>query len=119
MDASHHPGPHTGPDGTLAGIQQHDPNAKYLLTGVYLDPATGTLRRDGSLGSLLGIAVAQQIRQKAPAPRFNLCVGATSGTADSDPLAPLRSEGLNLRYEVYAREPPAGEADHTNDSLDQ
>ena len=109
---------HTGPDSTLAGIQQHDSNAKYLLTGVYPDPTTGALRRDGSLGSLLGIAVAQQIRQKALAPRFNLCVLATSGTADNDPLAPLRSAGLNLRYEVYAREPTAA-ADHTNEPPDQ
>ena len=54
---------YTAPDGTLAGIQQHDPAAKSLLTGVYSDP-TGTLRRDGSLGPLPGIAVAQQMRQK-------------------------------------------------------
>jgi allantoate deiminase/N-carbamoyl-L-amino-acid hydrolase len=109
---------YTAPDGSVAGLQQHDPTAKYLLTGVYPDPSTGTLRRDGSLGSLLGIAVAQQVRQKALAPRFNLCVLATSGTADSDPLAPLRSAGLSLRYEVYARE-PAGGADRTNEPPDQ
>jgi OHCU decarboxylase len=111
---------YTGPVDSLAGIQQHDPNAKYLLTGVYPDPTTGTLRRDGSLGSLLGIAVAQQIRQNARAPRFNLCVLATSGTADSDPLAPLRSAGLNPRFEVYVRErTTAATADHPDESPDQ
>ena len=111
---------HTGPDGALAGIQQHDPNATYLLTGVYADPTTSTLRRDGSLGSLLGIAVAQQIRQNALAPRFNLCVLATSGTADSDPLAPLRSAGLNPRFEVYVRDrTTAATAHHPDEPPDQ
>jgi beta-ureidopropionase / N-carbamoyl-L-amino-acid hydrolase len=108
-----------GPDGSLAGIQQHDPHATYLLTGAYTDPADGSLRRDRGLGSLTGIVVAQQLRQKNLAPRFNLCVLATSGTPDSDPLAPLRSAGLNPRYEVYAREPTAaaerpGELPDTN-----
>ena len=108
---------HTAPDGSLAGIQQHDPGAMYLLTGVYTDSTTGSLRRDGSLGSLTGIAVAQQIRQKNLAPHFNLCVLATSGTPDSDPLAPLRSGGLDTRYEVYAREPSTA-ADNPGEPLD-
>jgi beta-ureidopropionase / N-carbamoyl-L-amino-acid hydrolase len=107
---------YTAPDGGLAGIQQHDPSRKYLLTGVYRDPTTGTPRRDGSLGSLLGIAVAQQIRQKALTTRFNLCVLATSGNTSTDPLAPLHSLGLRPPYEVYAREPTA--ADPPNVSPD-
>jgi hypothetical protein len=93
--------------GILAGIQQRDPHATYLLTGAYTDPTTGSLRRDRGLGSLTGIVVAQHLRQKNLALRFNLCVLATSGAPDSDPLAPLRSAGLNPRYEVYAREPTA------------
>ena len=92
---------YTGPDGTLAGIQQHDPAAKCLLTGVHSDPTTGTLHSDGSLGPLPGIAVAQQIRQKGLAPRFNLCVLAPSGSANIDPLVPLRSLGLPPHYEVF------------------
>jgi OHCU decarboxylase len=106
---------YTGRDGTLAGIQQHDPAAKCLLTGVYSDP-TGTLHRDGSLGPLPGIAVAQQIRQKALATRFNLCVLAPSGSVNIDPLVPLRSLGLSPRYEVFARLPTVTE--QTHDPLD-
>jgi OHCU decarboxylase len=68
---------YAGADGSLAGAQQHNPSGECLLVGVYSDPTTGGLRRDGSLGSLLGIAVAQQIRQKALATRFNLCVLAS------------------------------------------
>ena len=92
---------YTAPDGTLAGIQQHDPAAKCLLAGVHSDPTTGTLHSDGSLGPLPGIAVAQQIRQKGLAPRFNLCVLAPSGSANIDPLVPLRSLGLAPHYEVF------------------
>ena len=95
---------YTAPNGSLAGVQQHTANAKYLLVGVYPDPTTGTLRRDGSLGSLLGIAVAQQIRQKGLATRYNLCVLASSAEADTDPLAPVRSLGLTGHYEVFPRE---------------
>ncbi len=107
---------YTGPDGTLAGIQQHDPAAKCLLTGVYSDPTTGTLHGDGSLGPLPGIAVAQQIRQKALSTRFNLCVLAPSGSANIDPLVPLRSLGLAPHYEVFPREATA--TGHSHDPLD-
>ena len=68
---------YAGADGSLAGAQQHNRSGECLLVGVYSDPTTDGLRRDGSLGSLLGIAVAQQIRQKALATRFNLCVLAS------------------------------------------
>ena len=61
-------------DGNLAGVQQHNSSAECLLIGVYSDPTSGGLRRDGSLGPLLGIAVAQQIRLKALSARLNLCV---------------------------------------------
>jgi OHCU decarboxylase len=63
--------------GDLAAVQQHDPSAECLLIGVYTDPTTGGLSRDGSLGSLVGIAVAQQIRQKALSTPLNLCVLAS------------------------------------------
>ena len=107
---------HTATDGSLAGVQHHDPSVKSLLTGVHSDPTTGTLRSDGSLGSLPGIAVAQQIRQKGLATHFNLCVLAPSDSANIDPLVPLRSLGLSARYEVYARQPTVIE--HTHDPLD-
>jgi 2-oxo-4-hydroxy-4-carboxy-5-ureidoimidazoline decarboxylase len=107
---------YTAPDGSLVGVQHHDPSAKSLLTGVHSDPTTGTLRSDGSLGSLPGIAVAQQIRQKGLATRFNLCVLAPSDSANIDPLVPLRSLGLSARYEVYTGQPTVIE--HTHDPLD-
>jgi OHCU decarboxylase len=107
---------HTAPDGSLAGVQQHDPSAKSLLTGVYSDPTTGTLRRDGSLGPLPGIAVAQQIRQKGLATRFNLCVLAPGGSGNIDPLVPLRSRGLGPNYVVFPRQPTVTE--HAHDPLD-
>jgi OHCU decarboxylase len=104
------------PDGTLAGIQHHGPSAKSLLTGVYSDPTTGTLHTDGSLGALPGVAVAQQIRQKGLATRFNLCVLAPSGSANIDPLVPLRSLGLGPDYVVFPRQPTVTE--HVDDPLD-
>jgi len=107
---------HTAPDGTLAGIQHHDPSAKSLLTGVHADPTTGTLHSDGSLGALPGIAVAQQIRQKALATRFNLCVLAPTGSANIDPLVALHSLGLAPLYEVLASQPTVTE--HAHDPLD-
>jgi OHCU decarboxylase len=104
---------YTAPHGSLAGVQQHDPNAKYLLVGAHSDPTTGTLRRDGSLSSLLGIAAAQQVRQKGLATHYNLCVLASSVEADTDPLAPVRSLALTGRYEVFPREQPIV-TDHPN-----
>ena len=104
---------YTAPDGSLAGVQQHDPNARYLLVGAYCDTTTGALRRDGSLSSLLGIAVAQQVRQKSFATHYNLCVLAFSGGADTDPLAPVRSLALTGSYEVFPREQPIV-TDHPN-----
>ena len=107
---------YTAPDGSLAGIQHHNPSAKSLLTGVHSDPTTGTLHSDGSLGPLPGIAVAQQIRQKRLAPRFNLCVLALSGSANIDPLVPLRSLGLAPHYEVLPGKQTV--TDPTHDALD-
>jgi OHCU decarboxylase len=66
-----------GAAGNLAGVQRNDPNAPYLLVGLYSDSTTEGLRRDAGLGSLLGIAVAQQIRQKQLQTRFGLLVLAS------------------------------------------
>ena len=104
---------YTALDGSLAGVQQHDPNARYLLVGAYCDTTTGALRRDGSLSSLLGIAVAQQVRQKGLVTDYNLCVLASAGEADTDPLAPVRSLALTGSYEVFPREQPIV-TDHPN-----
>ena len=65
---------HVGADGTLAGVQQYDVSVQCLLVGVYSDPTSGGLRRDRSLGALLGIAVAQEMRQKDLPTRLTLCV---------------------------------------------
>jgi OHCU decarboxylase len=66
-----------GAAGNLAGVQQNDPNVPCLLVGLYSDSTTEVLRRDGGLGSLLGIAVAQQIRQKRLPTQFGLLVLAS------------------------------------------
>jgi OHCU decarboxylase len=66
-----------GTGGNLAGVQQNDPAAPCLLIGLYSDSTTEVLRRDGGLGSLLGIAVAQQIRQKRLPTHFGLLVLAS------------------------------------------
>jgi OHCU decarboxylase len=66
-----------GAAGNLAGVQQNDPNVPCLLVGLYCDSTTEVLRRDGGLGSLLGIAVAQQIRQKRLPTQFGLLVLAS------------------------------------------
>ncbi len=66
-----------GAAGNLAGVQRNDPNAPYLLIGLYSDSTTEGLRRDGGLGSLLGIAVAQQIRQQQLQTHFGLLVLAS------------------------------------------
>jgi hypothetical protein len=46
----------------------------YFIFGIYVDPATTSIRRDGSLGSLLGVAVAHSLRLQQRPPRFNLLV---------------------------------------------
>jgi OHCU decarboxylase len=66
-----------GAAGNLAGVQQNDPNVPCLMIGLYSDSTTEVLRRDGGLGSLLGIAVAQQIRQKRLPTHFGLLVLAS------------------------------------------
>jgi OHCU decarboxylase len=66
-----------GAAGNLAGVQQNDPNVPCLLVGLYSDSTTEVLCRDGGLGSLLGIAVAQQIRQKRLPTQFGLLVLAS------------------------------------------
>jgi len=66
-----------GAAGNLAGVQQNDPNVPCLLVGLYSDSTTEVLRRDGGLGSLLGIAIAQQIRQKRLPTHFGLLVLAS------------------------------------------
>jgi OHCU decarboxylase len=66
-----------GAAGNLAGVQQNDLNVPCLLVGLYSDSTTEVLRRDGGLGSLLGIAVAQQIRQKRLPTHFGLLVLAS------------------------------------------
>jgi beta-ureidopropionase / N-carbamoyl-L-amino-acid hydrolase len=66
-----------GAAGNLAGVQRNDPNVPCLLVGLYSDSTTEVLRRDGGLGSLLGIAVAQQIGQQRLPTHFGLLVLAS------------------------------------------
>lgn len=121
-----------GAAGNLAGVQQNDPNVPCLLVGLYSDSTTEVLRRDGGLGSLLGVAVAQQIRQKRLPTHFGLLVLASPAderrgsifldahpgairnapvltVSETDPSSsPLRAAGVS-RCVVLVHQGPAGE----------
>ena len=121
-----------GAAGNLAGVQQNDPNVPCLLVGLYSDSTTEVLRRDGGLGSLLGIAVAQQIRQKRLPSHFGLLVLASPAderrgsifldahpgamrhapvltVTETDPSSsPLRAAGVS-RCVVLVHQGPAGD----------
>ena len=101
----------------------------YFLFGAYFDPTTATPRRDGSLSSLLGVAVAQSLRAQQRPTRLGLLVSpfptdgregsilldAASGSlrdhitlaaADIDPLIPLRATGITERCIVASLPAP-------------
>ena len=101
----------------------------YFLFGAYFDPTTATPRRDGSLSSLLGVAVAQSLRAQQRPTRLGLLVSpfptdgregsilldAASGVlrdlitlaaADIDPLIPLRATGITERCIVASLPAP-------------
>jgi 2-oxo-4-hydroxy-4-carboxy-5-ureidoimidazoline decarboxylase len=124
-----------GAAGNLAGVQRSDPNVPCLLIGLYSDSTTEVLRRDGGLGSLLGIAVAQQIRQKRLPTHFGLLVLASPTderhgsifldahpgairnapvltVTETDPSSsPLRAAGIT-RCIVLVHQGPATDAPH-------
>jgi 2-oxo-4-hydroxy-4-carboxy-5-ureidoimidazoline decarboxylase len=132
-----------GAAGNLAGVQRNDPNVPCLLIGLYSDSTTEVLRRDGGLGSLLGIAVAQQIRQKHLPTHFGLLVLASPADErrgsiflDAHPGAirnapvltvtemepsssPLRAAGIT-RCIVLIHQGPTGDPNipHPGDALD-
>jgi N-carbamoyl-L-amino-acid hydrolase len=130
-----------GAAGNLAGVQQNDPNVPCLLVGLFSDSTTEVLRRDGGLGSLLGIAVAQQIRQKRLPTHFGLLVLASPAderrgsifldahpgairnapvltVTETDPSSsPLRAAGVS-RCVVLVHQGPAGESATADGTLD-
>ena len=130
-----------GAAGNLAGVQQNDPNVPCLLVGLYSDSTTEVLRRDGGLGSLLGIAVAQQIRQKRFPTHFGLLVLASPTderhgsifldahpgairnapvltVTERDPSSsPLRAAGVS-RCVVLVHQGPAGDSATADGTLD-
>jgi OHCU decarboxylase len=87
----------------------------HLLVGLYSDPITKALHRDGRLAAVLGIAVAQHLRQHHTPTRLGLLVLAAPassqpgsvllhpdppvalGTIDSNTLAPLPAAGITGR----------------------
>jgi len=125
-----------GAGGNVAGVQRSDPNVPCLLIGLYSDSTTEVLRRDGGLGSLLGIAVAQQIRQKRLPTFFGLLVLASPvderrgsifldahpgairnapvlTVTERDPSSsPLRAAGIS-RCIVLVHQGPAADAPHS------
>lgn len=58
---------------TAAGSTPSTPSADFLF-GAYFDSTSGTLQRDGSLSTLLGIALAQALRLRQQPSRFGLLV---------------------------------------------
>ncbi|MEA3133401.1 MAG: beta-ureidopropionase / N-carbamoyl-L-amino-acid hydrolase [Gammaproteobacteria bacterium] len=82
--------------GNMMGRRRTDrSNAKRLLVGVHYDTAANTVRYDGRLGCLLGIAVTQQLKQKGRHLPFELLVlarpsderaGRCASLADPDAL---------------------------------
>jgi OHCU decarboxylase len=82
--------------GNMMGRHRTDrTNAKRLLIGVHYDTVAHTVRYDGRLGCLLGIAVTQQLKQKARHLPFELLVlarpadervGRCASLADPDAL---------------------------------
>ena len=101
----------------------------YFLFGAYLDTSTATLRRDGSLAPLLGVALAQSLRAQqhplrlgllvSPFPpdgqRGSILLDAASGplrdhtalaAADIDPLIPLHAAGITERCIVASLPAP-------------
>ena len=101
----------------------------HFLFGAYLDTFTATLRRDGSLGSLLGVALAQSLRVQQHPLRLGLLVSpfptdgqqgsilldAASGplrdhtalaAADIDSLIPVSATGITERCIVASLPAP-------------
>jgi hypothetical protein len=72
------------------------PSPQHLLVGLYSDPTTKAVCRDGRLAPVLGIAVAQHLRQQQIPTRLGLLVLASPASPrtgsvlfDPDPLATL------------------------------
>jgi hypothetical protein len=65
---------HAGMGFTPMSLPVQVPPITYFIFGTYVDPTTTSLRRDGSLASLLGVAIAHALRLKQQPPRFGLLV---------------------------------------------
>jgi OHCU decarboxylase len=79
---------HQGPDpsGELLGVHAQLGNLqsagpRHLLVGIYSDLTTKALHRDGRLAPVLGIAVAQNLRQQQTSTRLGLLVLASPGNS--------------------------------------
>ena len=113
------------------GAQPSEQGAQHLLIGVYYDAMAQALRVDGRLGFLIGIAVAQQLRQRGIGLPFDLAIlahpagewvgnifshadpdairGCAALTAaDIDSLPALRAAGIADRCLAIVRQGPAG-----------
>ena len=63
-----------GMGSTPIGTPTSQPPNGYLAFGAYFDTTTRAPRRDGSLGTLLGVAIAQDLRLKQRPTRYGLLV---------------------------------------------
>jgi OHCU decarboxylase len=104
--------PATPPAHASAHSDAQPATLQHLLVGVYSDPATQSIQRDGRLAPVLGIAVAQHLRQQQTPTRLGLLVlaspaspqpgsvlldpghPATLTPTDIDALAPFKTAGV-------------------------
>lgn len=59
----------------------HPASLQHLLVGIYADPTSKSPHRDGRLAPVLGIAVAQHLRQQQTSTRLGLLVLASPGNS--------------------------------------
>ena len=85
------------------------PGAQRLILGLHSDPRGNEVRSDGPSEFLIGIAVAQQLRQRRTHASLDLVVVAHPTDA-SRALAALRAAGLDEHCWVMVRQGSAGVA---------
>jgi hypothetical protein len=132
---------HAGRALELVGIQRSDQGTRHLLIGVHYDGVAQAVRADGRLGFLIGIAVAEQLRQKGMRLPFDLAIVAHPAdewagsayshvdpdairgcaaltAADIDRFPALRAAGIADRCLAIVRQGPAGIAYRTDAPLE-
>ena len=84
-----------------APLDPRSASPHHLLVGMYSDLTTKTLHRDGRLASVLGVAVAQHLRQRQIPTRLELLVLASPGNSQPgsvllDPDSPVALSPIDI-----------------------